>query len=87
MECGTEIDSKLTEELENLGFPVRGTLIQYGDQMFHVMGYSCWGWDTSVDVKNDPREFYDVLLYHVGTGVCSSFPYMKIFESATVVSK
>ena len=84
MECGTEIDPKLTEELEDLGFPAVGTLIKYGEQMFHVMGYHCWCWDFVLDVKHDPREFYDIVLYHIGTAMCSSFPYMKVIETATI---
>ncbi len=84
MECGTDIDIGLTTQLEDQGYPLRGTLIQYGDQMFHVMGYCCWCWDFVYDLKDDPREFYDVVLYHIGTGVCSNFPYMKVFESAII---
>ena len=86
MECGTEIDLELTKELESLGFPVIGTLIEYGDQMFHVMGYHCWCWDFVLDVKHDPREFYDIILYHIGTAMCSSFPYMRVIEAAMIVN-
>jgi len=84
MECGIEIDPILTEDLELLGFPSTGTLVNYENQMFHIMGYNCWCWDFVLDLKHDPREFYDVILYHIGTGICSSFPYMKVIASATV---
>ena len=87
MECGTEIDFKLTGELESLGFPRRGTLIEYGEQMFHIMGYCCFLWEMCTDVDKDPRDFYDVVLYHVGTGVCSAFPYKKIFQKAIIINK
>ena len=85
MEYGTDIDPVLTKQLENLGFPSRGTLIEYGEQMFHIMGYCCFLWEACTDVDKDPRDFYDVILYHIGTGVSSAFPYKKVFSKAIIV--
>ena len=85
MECGTEIDRELTSALVELGFPPIGTLVNYEGQMFHVMGYSCWVLDVTVDPICDPREYYEIVLYHIGTGICTPFPYLKVEQLAKIL--
>ena len=75
-----EIDGEVTEKLISEGYWTAGTLLQLDGHLFMVMGYNFWGWLQDCE---DPTVFYDVILYHIGTGFKSSFPLKKVLDGAT----
>ena len=81
MADGTEVDEKVTEQLVEQGYWPPGTLISLDRQVFVIIGYSFWGWLHDCD---DSEVFYDVTLHHVGTGIVSCFPLLKIVQKAEI---
>ena len=61
-----------------------GTLLSMEGQVFMILGYNFWGW---LHDCSDSDVFYDIMLHHVGTGIVSSFPLVKVSEIAEVIGK
>ena len=84
MEYGIEVDELVTIDMIQKGHWLPGTLLAVAEQIFMVMGYTYWGW---VDGCDNETVYYDVILYHVGTGWHTNFPlativkYSKIMET------
>lgn len=73
------IDDEVTLRLISEGHWEPGTLLLVDSHIFMVIGYSFWGWLKDCD---DSSVFYDIILYHVTTGIMSCFPLKKILETA-----
>ena len=84
MANGIEIDEEITRKLVSDGYGPRGTLVSMEGQVFIILGYSFWGW---IHDCNESEVFYDTILHHVATGIVSSFPLMKITQTAKIVKE
>ena len=76
---GVEIDEEVTKRLVSEGYWSVGALLELDGHLFMVVGYNFWGWLQDCE---DATIFYDIVLYHIGTGFKSSFPLKKVLDSA-----
>ncbi len=83
MEYGIEVDELVTIEMIQKGHWLPGTLLEIGGQVFMVIGYNYWGWVQDCD---DENIYYDVVLYHIGSGWDTAFPLSTILQYAIKLS-
>ena len=84
MDYGIEPEEIVTIEMVQKGHWIPGTLLDVTGQVFMVMGYTYWGW---VHDCEDENLYYDVVLYHVGTGWQTSFPLSTILGYSTQLTE
>ena len=77
MEYGIEVDELVTIEMIQKGHWLPGALLDLAGQIFMVVGYNYWGW---VDDCDDENLYYDIVLYHIGTGWHTDFPLATVIE-------
>ena len=82
MVYGIDVDEELTKTLVNSGFWKPGVLIEFSDQLWILIGYTAWGWLDSYD---DEKLFYEAILVHIGSGITTSFPLLKLENEAKCI--
>jgi hypothetical protein len=80
MASGIDYDLELTKKLEAEGLWLQGTLLQYDDKLWFVIGYKRWGDALSLEDidDSDPALFYDAVLFHLRTGILESIPLISL---------